>query len=407
MRKVCRMCGGRKFKRVIDFGKNPLVNSLIEKERLFEKEPVYPLIVRQCTACKLVQLTNPISSEKIYTDQDYLYYSSDMPGLSEYFKEYANNIKKFLKSDNDLVVEIGSNDGILLKHLLDYKVLGVDPATNVVIRALRDGVPTLSAFFDKRTAISIKKFWGEANVISANNCIAHIDNLNDVMDGIKELLAGNGVFVLECNYWGGMVKNKNYSLIYHDHFSYFTLQNWVDYVGKYLMEVFDVEVTPAQGGSLRVYIGNKGIYDKTNRFQDLLEEEINTELNTVKTARDYGENIRIEANKLYELVSGKKNDGAKIAAYGAAAKGFSVLKLSGIDNKIIEYFVDDSPAKQWKYTPVTHIPIFSRKSIDDSNLPDYFIITAPNYEEVILKKEQKFIDNGGKFITVDCRIVEK
>ena len=404
IKKKCRMCGGAKFEEVVDFGLNPIVNSLLEESDLKKKEKVYPLIVDQCQTCFLVQTRKPLKSEKIYSDQDYLYFSSDMPKLSEYFLEYEKEVaEKFLHGSEDLVVEIGSNDGIFLKHFKNdgYRVLGVDPASNVVLRALHDGIPTLSSFFDLRVAKNIFKHWGKAKVITANNCIAHLDNLDDVMEGVKLILADDGVMVIECNYWGGMVKNKNYALIYHDHFSYFSLQNWVDYVKKFGMEVFDATVTEAQGGSLRVFFGWEVKQSQTSRFITLKKEEEDTNLNSRATTIKYKADVLAEAEKLHDIIQFKRSNNKHIAGYGAAAKGFSVLKLARIDQSHIDYFVDDSPAKQGKYTPVTHIPIVSRQSL--TKLPDYFFLTAPNYEKIIIEKEQQFLANGGHFITVDGR----
>src|SRR3990167_1501068 len=401
-KRTCRMCGGRNFKRVIDFGKNPLVNSLVEKEDLDKKEPVYQLTVVQCQDCFLVQTENPIDSHKIYTDTDYLYYSSDMPGLAEYFKEYAVDIKQRFLDEEDFVVEIGSNDGILLQlfQWWSQPVLGIDPATNVVVRALANGIPTLSAPFNKRFAKHIARDWGRAKVICGNNCIAHIDDLDGVMEGVTELLSDDGVFVVECNYWGGMVKNKNYALIYHDHFSYFTAQNWVNFGALYGFSVFDAVVTPAQGGSLRIFL-DRNRRERTNRCDDLLIEEHNTALASYKTSKDYRNAVVKEATRLRECIEKIKSEGKIIAGYGAAAKGFSVLKLAGIDQTHIDYFVDDSPAKQGKYTPVTHIPVISREEAE-SKLPDYFFITAPNYAETIMTKEKDF---KGKFILCDSTVI--
>jgi len=249
-KKKCRICGGVKYDNVLDMGRNPLVNSLIDVKGLSKKEETYPLKVVRCEDCSLVQLEKPIDSNKIYKEVDYLYFSSDMPGLADYFQDYAEELKKYLEPE-DLVVEIGSNDGIMLRPFAEwgYPVLGVDPATNVAIRAFRNGIPTLPLFFTERLATQIRAEFGQAKVIYGNNCIAHIDDLDDVMKGVEALLADNGVFVVECNYWGGMVKNKNYSLVYHDHFSYFSLKNWVDYAPKFGLKVFDAKVTPAQGGS--------------------------------------------------------------------------------------------------------------------------------------------------------------
>lgn len=399
------MCKGKKFRQVINFGKNPLVNSLIEKEDLNKKEPQYSLIVDQCQDCFLVQTREPIDSHKIYTDIDYLFYSSDMPTLSEYFQEFAEDVRSRFMVEDDFVCEIGSNDGVFLKHFQKWghTVLGIDPATNVVVRALYNGVPTLSAPFNKRFAKHIARDYGKAKIIAGSNCIAHIDDLDGVMDGVNELLADDGVFIVECNYWGGMVKNKNYSLIYHDHFSYFTLLNWFKYGKKFGLEPFDAVVTPAQGGSLRVFMSHFK-HDRTDRLAKLLEEEDNIKLNSYETAKRYKKEVTEEAKKLNKLITELKSNGNIIAGYGAAAKGFSVLKLAEIDERHIDYFVDDSPAKQGKYTPVSHIPVISREEARGRE-PDYFFITAPNYEKVIVEKEGGFLTRGGKFVTVDSRIV--
>ena len=385
-------------------GDNALVNSLVDEKDLQKSEDTYPLCVVGCQKCHFVQVESPIDANRIYTDQDYLYYSSDMPGLSEYFREYANDLKEYL-SPEDFVVEIGSNDGIMLAHFASFgnAVLGVDPSVNVAIRALANGIPTLPLFFDERVATLIAREMRQAKLIYGNNCIAHIDDLDSVMKGVQALLSDDGMFVVECNYWGAMVKNKNYALVYHDHFSYFSLENWANYAKKFGMRIFDAEVTVAQGGSLRVFMAKDG-RQRTDRCERLLKSEIDSKLGSKKVAQQYGADCIEEANKLRTTVEALKESGKTIAGYGAAAKGFSVLKLAGIDQRHIDYFVDDSPAKQGKYTPVTHIPVISRAEAD-SKLPDYFFITAPNYADVIMEKEKVFKEKGGKFILCDSTIV--
>jgi hypothetical protein len=406
-KKGCRICGGKEFEEVINFGDNPLVNSLLSKEDLKNKEGLFPLVVEQCQDCKLVQIVEPIDSHKIYRDVDYLYFSGDMPKLGEYFKKYAEDLKNRFIEKDDLVVEIGSNDGLMLGFLQDKaKVLGVDPASNVVVRALKNGIPTISDFFTDRLAHSILREFGDAKVIFGNNCIAHLDGLKDLMDGVKTLLSDDGVFVVECNYWGGMVKNKNYSLIYHDHFSYFSVQVWSDFVSQFGMEVFDAVITPAQGGSLRIFIANEGYYQPTSRFIELLEEERKTGLNTTATCKKFNKEVKERAKKLGDFIRKIKDEGSTIAGYGAAAKGFSLLKLAEIDERHIDYFVDDSPAKQGKYTPVSHIPVISMEEAKEK-LPDYFFITAPNYTKIIVEKNQDYLEQGGKFITADAEIICK
>jgi len=401
MKKVCRMCKGNKFDKVLDMGLNPLVNSLIEKEDLDKTEAVYPLEVVRCRDCSLVQTKKPIDSHEIYTAQDYLYYTGDMPTTDEYFTDFAKELSVNL-NPSDFVVEIGSNDGTMLKNFPCIK-LGVDPSTNVVIRALKNGVPTLSAPFNENNAKNIAREYGKAKVVGGANCIAHIDDLDSLMRGVQVLLADDGVFWVECNYWGGMVKNKNYALVYHDHFSYFSLKNWVDYAPKFGLNVFDAYVTEAQGGSLRVFMA-KDNRNLSERCSGLFEEEETIGVNTLKVAKQYGKDCQEEAKKLYGVVEGLKAEGKKIAGYGAAAKGVSVLKLANIDQSHIDYFVDDSPAKQGKYTPVDHIPVISRQEAE-SQLPDYFFILAHNYAKLIIEKEKGFLYKGGKFILVDSSIV--
>jgi len=393
--RTCRICSGDKFKTVIDFGENPLVNSLLEKEDL-GKEKTYPLVVEQCQKCFLVQIVNPVSSKEIYQDQDYLYYTGDMPQNSQYMMAFNGLVADIERMTNpgDFIVEIGSNDGTVLRKFKERKILGVDPSTNVAIRAIARGVSTISAPFNERTAINIAKEFGQAKVIGGANCLAHIDDIHSVMKGVKALLAKDGIFWVECNYWVGMVKEKHYALIYHDHYSYFSLKNWVDLARMYGMNVFDAYVTEAQGEglSLRLYIG----YDKipSDRFSELLVEDMG--YNNYKTAQRYRKDVLKEAEKLSNLVTGLKGT---VAGYGAAAKGFSILKLAGLDGRHIKFLVDDSPAKQGKYSPITHIPIISRAEAD-KQLPDYFIILAPNYAQLIMEKEKdsEFRRRGGKFI---------
>ena len=395
--KICRMCNSKKFWEVINLGQHPLVNSLVEKKDINKKDPVFPIVVKQCKKCKLVQLTDIIDANEIYKNVDYLYFSSDMPGLKKYFEPYAKDLQKRFLKKKDLVVEIGCNDGIMLDFFKkNYRVLGVDPATNVVLRALKKNLPTVPLFFNSNLARQIKNEWGQAKLIYGNNCIAHLDGLKDLMHGVKKLLAKDGIFVFECNYWGGMVSNTNYSLIYHDHFSYFSIEVWKKFAKQYNLHPFDAVVTSAQGGSLRLFLSNNKKRKYTKRFIELEKKEKQNKLNTYETSLQYRANVKNESNVLKNLVNNLLSKGKSVAGYGAAAKGMTILKCSNIGSKL-RYFVDDSPAKQGFYSPVDHVPIISRKEAD-KKLPDYFIILAPNYSEVIIKKEKKFIQQGGKFI---------
>lgn len=273
--KNCNFCKEPRVEEFLDLGAHPLVNSLLTKEEVDsgEADKTYPLEVGFCHNCHLVQLMQMVPSEAIYKDVDYLFFSSDMPTLSDYFKDFADELyeKGYLKAsekisdgsftESGLFVEIGSNDGVLLNHITGRR-LGVDPALNVVLRALKNYIPTIPEFFTNKVAQLIAKEYGKADVIAGFNCIAHTSDINDLMDGVNSLLADDGVFVVEANYWGGMVKNKNYALIYHDHYNFFTLEVWETFLKMFGMRVFDAEVTPAQGGSLRLFICKEGAYQE-------------------------------------------------------------------------------------------------------------------------------------------------
>ncbi len=409
--KQCRMCKSTNVFPFLDMGKQPLVNSLLTKEQLNEKEEVHRLTVSFCEDCGLVQIVNPIEAKKIYQDVDYLFFSSDMPGLKEYFKQYyENSMLKYLKYNN-LVVEIGSNDGILLdiiktRYHSDWlemppkeqiRVLGVDPATNVVLRALKNGVPTIPLFFTEDTAKKIVKEWGKAQVITGNNCIAHLNDLHDLMKGIDVLLANDGVFIVEANYWGGMVKNTNYSLIYHDHFSYFSFTVWQKFLKQFGFELVDAIVTEAQGGSMRMTIARKGKYTVSNNVKDWLTKEKKEKLNTIETCNKFANEVKQAAKKLNKLVKNIVENNGKIAGYGAAAKGFTILNMSKLGKNELVCCIDDSPAKQNMFVPLNHVPILSRKDAEKVEF-DHILILPWNYRQIIMEKEKEFKEKGGKFI---------
>lgn len=391
----CRMCNGKNVEMFLDLGRHTLMNNLVRKEDLSKKEEDYPLQVGFCHDCNLVQLMYIVDARKIYRDVDYLFYSSDMPTLEQYFKEYAEELKNnYLRSD-DLLVEIGSNDGILLSLFQKpIRVLGIDPATNVVLRALRKGIPTLSGFFTKDVGRKVAHEWGKAKIVTGANCIAHLADLQDLMAGVTELLREDGVFCIEANYWGGMVQSLNYSLIYLDHYSFFSLAVWQTFASRFEMHVFDAYVTAAQGGSLRLFLV-KDDRPQSSRLKELERRERDTHLNTFEVAQNYANRVNQRRKEIAEVLREIKDEGKIIAGYGAAAKGLSILRSSNIGGETISYFVDDSPAKQGWFTPGSHIPIYKRNDVQN---PDYFMVLAPNYANVIMAKEKDFVANGGKFI---------
>ena len=395
--KTCRMCGSKKLHTIINLGKHPLVNRLIKKEDIKKKDFFFPLILKRCQKCSLVQLSQFVDPKNLYVDQDYTYFSSDVKAQEKYFSKYAKELIKSFNVKNKFVIEIGSNDGIMLQHFAkNNTVLGVDPATNVVLRALKKNINTVPLFYNYEISKKINNEYGNADLIIANNCIAHTNYLNDLIKGVKNNLTKKGVFVAEFNYLGKMVENNNYSLIYHEHYSFFSLKVWINFLKKYGLKIFDACITNAQGGTLRIYCSGTNRI-KTKRFKEIIKYEKQHKINSHAVAIKYRKNVNLLIKKLMNITHKLKKSGKTVSCYGAAAKGMTILKCSKIDKKIIDYFVDDSPAKQGLYSACDHIPIISRKNAE-KKLPDYFIVSAPNFADAILSKEKKFIKNGGKFI---------
>ena len=400
IRKNCRMCNSRNLKSVLHLGKHSLVNSYLKKTELKKKELLLPLEISRCSNCGLIQVLKTVDPNEIYNDGKYLYFSRDVPGLSDYYKKYAKYIlKKFIKKEN-LVVEIASNDGILLQHLKNKtNVLGIDAAPNAVLRALKHSIPTFPALFNFKTSKLVSNEFGNAKVVMANQCIAHVDDLRDFMKGIDNLLnKKDGVFIFETGYWGNMVKRTVYEQIYHDHFSYFSLKVWEKFSKEFGLRVFDAEITPAQDNcSIRVFFSRNKKINRSKRLKELMNEEKNSNLNTLKKSLEFKTSVKNSWKNLRDSLVKLKKQNKKIVAYGASAKAGTISTCAKIDSTLVDFFIDDSPSKQGKYTPIFHIPIMSRKNAFKKKI-DYILILAVNYAKIIMNKEKNFKKMGGKFI---------
>ena len=400
IRKNCRMCNSRNLKSVLHLGKHSLVNSYLKKTELKKKELLLPLEISRCSNCGLIQVLKTVDPNEIYNDGKYLYFSRDVPGLSDYYKKYAKYIlKKFIKKE-DLVVEIASNDGILLQHLKNKtNVLGIDAAPNAVLRALKHSIPTFPALFNFKTSKLVSNEFGNAKVVMANQCIAHVDDLRDFMKGIDNLLnKKDGVFIFETGYWGNMVKRTIYEQIYHDHFSYFSLRVWEKFSKEFGLRMFDAEITPAQDNcSIRVFFSRNKKINRSKRLKELMNEEKNSNLNTLKKSLEFKTSVKNSWKNLRDSLVKLKKQNKKIVAYGASAKAGTISTCAKIDSTLVDFFIDDSPSKQGKYTPIFHIPIMSRKNAFKKKI-DYILILAVNYAKIIMNKEKNFKKMGGKFI---------
>ncbi|MFA6485998.1 MAG: class I SAM-dependent methyltransferase [Candidatus Magasanikbacteria bacterium] len=393
----CRICNSENLSKFLDFGNQPLANSFLKNKEEFVSEKFYPLAVYFCHDCNLAQLLDVVDKEEMFSH--YIYFSSGMPKLSNHFKDYAEDVIKRFLGPGELVVEIASNDGILLKFFKDsgYKILGIDPAVNVAKVAQDMGVNTVVDFFREDLSLEIAKKHGTAKVILANNVVAHIDDLHDLAKGINNLLADDGVFILEAPYFVDMFENTTYDTIYHEHLSYLAVRPLQKFFELFGMEIFDVEIHEVQGRSLRVFVGRNGKHDISESVQKFVNKELDLGLDSWSVYTALAEKISQQKQDLTRLLQDLKNSDKKIAAYGAPAKGNTMLNYCGIGPDVLDYALEDLPAKQGLLTPGMHVPTFD-SAYAHAHLPDYFLMLAWNYQKPILEKEQQYIKDGGKFI---------
>ena len=396
---ACRICRSKNLKKVISLGNTPLANSFLKKKD-FTKEKSFPLEVYFCTNCHLSQLVDIVDKKVLFSD--YVYFYSKMPTASEHFTDYAKDIiKRFIKNKKkELVLEFGSNDGILLKAFQDFgckKVLGIDPAKNITKVANKNGIPTIADFFTEKLAKKILKDKGKAKVIIANNTFAHINDLHDVMKAITILLEENGVFVFEAPYLVDMFENLAFDSIYHEHLSYFSLSPLKHLFAGYGMEIIDVEITKRQGNSIRVFTSYANTYPVSKNFYVLLQKEKKMRLFDIKKYHALSKKIEQTKNKLQKILTTLTKKNLRIAAYGAPARGNTLLNYCQIDSHFLDFATEELPSKIGYYTPGAHIPVIS---IDKArtNPPDYYLMLAWDYKDAILEKEKVFRRTGGKFI---------
>lgn len=402
--KNCRACHSEKLVKFMDLGKHPPSNSFLKKEQLGDEEKRFPLEVYVCENCNLAQLIHIVNPDIMF--RDYVYFSSLMPKLSDHFGKYANDVmRKFLKP-NDLVVELGSNDGVLLKHFKEngFRVTGVDPAQNIAKLANESGIPTIPEYFSDTIAKDIVQRQGHAKAILGNNVIAHINNYDELWGGIAHLLDQDGAFVLEAPYLLDMFENLTFDTVYHEHLSYLAVRPLVAQAKRFGLEVFDVKVVPSQGQSIRVFTGHKGAHKVEDSVHDLVKKELDMGFDKIESYHELARKIEQCKTTVVTMFRKLKTEGKKLAACGAPAKGNTVLNYCGLDHTILDFALDEIPTKQGLYTPGTHIPVVG-KEYALAHLPNYYLLLAWNYAHVIVPKEKEFLANGGKFVLPTGKIV--
>lgn len=395
----CRFCLNKKLIQVIDLGNQPAANAFLSKKQLKEKEHYFPLKVNFCPKCGQLQLTHVVSPDYLF--RNYVYVSSTSPVFVAHFEKYAQSVYKKIDLDkNSLVVDIGSNDGILLKPFkkLGTKILGVDPARKIAKEATKNGITTLPEYFDQQLAEKIIKKWGFADVITFNNVFAHVPYIDELILAAIKLLKPQGALIIEAPYLVDFLRKNLFDTIYHEHVSYLSIGSLQTLFKRFNMTVFDVEKTDSHGGSIRVFVKKN---ESKRMLQKLVEKFVNLEkgvgLRKVKTYQEFAKKIDQNKKDLNRLLKQLKSKGKSIIGYGAPAKGNTLLNYFNIGPEILDYIVDDSSYKQGLFTPGMHIPVVSSAEILKTK-PNYIFILAWNFAESIMKKLIWYKRDGGRFI---------
>ena len=392
---TCRVCRSKNLEKVLDLGAMPLANAFLPQESLSVPERVFPLAINFCNNCSLVQLSHVVNGELLF--KDYRYATSASRPLVEHFHSLADEIATdFIQSPNDLVVEIGSNDGSLLARIKNRcRVLGVDPAQNLAEVAAKNNIPTIVSFFTDALAKKIKSEAGAAKVVVANNVMAHIDDIHDVVSGVRELLCPDGRFIFEVHWAGNLIGEGGFDQIYHEHLCYWSLHSLKYLLDSLGMIINDVKLVPMHGQSLRVYAGLSGA--SSGAVGELLSREIAMGLTRIGAYFDFAEKVGLNKKHILNILHGLKKAGKKIVGYWAPGKGNALLNYFQIGPDMLDFVTDTTPSKQGMYTPGTHIPVVSPEILK-TDPPDYILLLSWNYADAILEKEKELRKNGVKFI---------
>lgn len=395
----CRICNSKKLTKVFQFGPTPLANAFLTKDQIDLPEAFYPLDVMFCENCSFLQLAHVVSPSVLF--KNYVYVSSTSPVFVNHFRKFAKDVvNRFSLHNSSLVIDIGSNDGILLRPFKDLgiKVIGIEPATHIAKIARKNGVDTVSEFFSVDVAHEIVKKHGKAKIITGTNVFAHIDDLDEAVTGVKVLLEEDGVFITESPYLIDFFEKKYFDLVYHEHLSYWALTPLIRLFERFDMKIFDVQKVPVHGGSIRVFAAKKkSSYVIEKRIDEYLQKEKQMKLSSINTYLDFAKEVLRNKAKLITLLVKLKMDNKRIVGYGAPAKGNTMLNYFKIGSDILDYIIDDSSFKQGLYTPGTHIPVVSSSKLKTDH-PDYILILAWNFAHFIIEKLSDYRKQDGKFI---------
>lgn len=391
----CRSCGKRELITILSLGKTPLANALLTREQLSEQERTFDLDLVFCPSCSLVQITETVPPEKLF--REYFYLSSFSETMLRHSEENVDEIIQSRKlNDESFVVEIASNDGYLLQY---YKragvpVLGIEPARNIAQTAEERGIPTVCEFFDAELAKKLVAEGKRADVVHANNVLAHVADLNGFVRGLSLLLKATGVGVIEVPYVKDMIDRHEFDTIYHEHLCYFSLTALDHLFRRHELFIEDVKRLDIHGGTLRIYVS------KQKRPSALVDKMLADEAAWVGNEefyRGFGEKVERLRGELVTMLSELKAEGKRIAVYGASAKGSTLMNYFGLGSPVLDFVVDRSTVKQGHYTPGTHLPIYSPAMLLEQK-PDYVLLLTWNFADEILQQQSEYRKQGGRFI---------
>ena len=395
----CRMCGSSNLEEYLDLGFTPPADQFLRKEQLAEPETYYPLRVVLCKDCGLSQLDFVVSPEILYR-HDYPYESSITKTGQRHWAEFAKSVSKTLKlNKDDLVIDIGSNVGVLLEEFRNNgtRILGIDPASNIVRIAEKRGIETICEFFNLETVNQILKTKGKASLIVGTNVFAHIDDLDSLMKGVDKLLVKKGVFIFESPYFVNLVNRLEYDTIYHEHLSYLSVKPLIKFFAKFNMEIFDIQERDIHGGSFRVFIGRKGDRPVSPVVRKSVQKEEKMNLYSVKKLKNFAKRVKQNQHDLTWLLRSLKKRAKTIAAVSAPAKGMTLLNYCRLGPEILDFVTEKSQLKIGRHTPGLHIPVYPDSELIKRKV-NYALLLAWNFADEIIKNLEDYRKIGGKFI---------
>ena len=398
---TCRLCDESTLRPFLDLGRMPIANAFLSAEQLSEPEYTFNLEAGFCESCFMVQLIDTVDPNMLFHD-NYAYFSSISHVMDQHFADLANTISNKIFYDETLsVIEIGSNDGILLEKISGYSsnTIGIEPSTNVAAVARSKGLDVISEFFNEDLAGKLLAEYGLAQLVVGANVLCHIPDLNELARVLNVVLDDEGVFIFEDPYLLDIMSKLAYDQIYDEHFYYFSITSLSNLFQRHGLRLFRVEQIPVHGGSMRIY----GCKSESSRSVEAsvvnqLQTESNYGLSNLESYVAFADSVKKSRSSLVNLLGNLQNEGKRIVGYAASSKGTVILNYCGLGADMLEYVCDNTPSKQGLFTPGTHIPIVSIDAFA-ADYPDYAFVLAWNHMKEISEKEKEFHSKGGRFIT--------